>query len=430
MTHHEAEDKKVVLKIFKHKIRVKSVKIDGLRRVKEDVIVPHLKPMLKANNLTALVDMINTTNENLDTLDAFDKIDFSIDHLGRNSDNVNEVSLRISVCEARRHKLGMNVSSDKGLNDGNFNMFYTARNLFGRLESLRVNYVRGTKISDGCSVIFDKPYFSKNKSLFKMGVSKENMLNRTANYMTSDVKSSAVYQMDLLGGKSELTAEALWQQIHGGNVAMKIREEFGHHLKCALRHKYVRDTRDDTLVATTGSRHSIETELAGFMGDVNHLKVDLESQFNAKLLLGYSGALWLRAGLIHELSENRRTWITDKFFCGGPGSVRGFYEDGVGRPLGGTMHWGAGLSLSRNLPFSPHIWGLGKFMKIHHFVNAGNLGNNKNDLMVDPRLSVGTGIIMKIVNVRMEINYAVPLRYKPSDVVNHGLQFGIGINFM
>ena len=426
MSHEENE---TLLRILKHNIRVKSVQIDGLRRVKEDIIVPHLKPLLKAKNLITLLGLVGTTHDKLEVLDAFDKIDINIEHLGKRSD-VNEVSLRVAVSEASRNAMGMNVSSDRGLNDGNFNMFWKARNLFGRLESLRVNYVKGTKISDGCSVIFNKPIFSKRSSNFKVAVSKENTMNRTASYMTSDVKSNMIYQLHMLGGKNELEAEGLWQQIHGGNVSMKIREEFGHHLKCAVRHKYVRDTRDDQLVATTGSRHSVETELAGFMGDVNHVKVNMESQFNAKLFLGYSASLSFRAGLIHKLSENRRTWITDKYFCGGPGSVRGFYEDGIGRPLGGTMHWGTGLSLTRKLPFSPHIWGLGKFMRIHHFVNAGNLGDDKNDLIVDPRVSLGSGVIMKIANFRMEINYAVPIRYQSSDIVNHGLQFGIGINFM
>lgn len=426
----DKDQRSTLLKILKHNIRVKSVKIDGLRRVKEDIIVPHLKPLLKAKNLMSLLGQVGKTHDTLDLLDAFEKIDISIEHSGKKRGGVNEVALRVAVSEASRHTFGMNVNSDRGLNDGNFNMYGLVRNLFGRLESLKVNYVKGTKISDGCSVVFNKPLFSQKNCDFKVILAKENMLNRTANFMTSDVKSNMTYQFPMLGGKNQLQAEALWQQIHGGRVPMKIREEFGHHLKCALRHMYVRDTRDDLLVPTQGSRHMFETELAGFLGDVNHVKVSAESQFNARLILGYSAALSIRAGMIHELGDNRRTWITDKFFCGGPGSVRGFYEDGIGRPLGGTIHWGAGFSLTRNLPFSPHIWGLGKYMRVHHFANAGNVGSCKDELIKDPRVSVGSGLIMKIANFRMEINYAVPIRHQPDDVVNHGLQFGIGINFM
>ena len=40
-------------------------------------------------------------------------------------------------------------------------------------------------------------------------------------------------------GNNEFEVGGLWQQIHGGtNVNMKIREEFGHHLKCALKHRF------------------------------------------------------------------------------------------------------------------------------------------------------------------------------------------------
>ena len=197
--------------------------------------------------------------------------------------------------------------------------------------------------------------------------------------------------------------------------------------------RYTHDTRDHPVIPTRGARLHLETELAGFMGDVNHLKCTLESQLHVPLVLGYTGTVALRGGAVTTLAEqgNTHTWVTDKFYCGGPGSVRGFFADGIGRPMGGLMHWGAGLSLPRKLPFSPHIWGLGQFMRLHHFVNAGSLGNCREDLAREPRVSVGSGVIINVANtMRMEINYALPLRHSPNDVLNHGLQFGIGVNFM
>ena len=423
-------DNELLQKVLSHNIRVKSVKLEGLCKVKDDIVIPHVKPLLKPTNLYSLLGQINKTLGDLEGLDAFEAIDIKIDHLGK-GDDINNVGLRIAVNEASRRKFGINLSSDQELNDGNFVLSAQLKNMFGRLESLKLDYTKGTKISDACTLSFNKPLLSKRKSNVSFISSKENAVNRTGGFMTSNCKSHILYQLNLLGGRNEFEVGALLQQIHGTNVPVKVREEFGHHLKCGVRHKYHRDTRDDNLVPTSGYRTFLETELAGFMGDVNHLKVNFESQVNFPLLVGYTGTLTLRGGAIKEMAGNPRTWITDKFFCGGPGSVRGFFADGIGRPLGGTAHWGAGLSLTRKLPFSPYIWGLGQFMRIHHFVNAGNLSVDRSELFKDPRLSVGSGVIIKVGgHLKMEINYAVPLRHSPGDVLNHGLQFGIGVEFM
>lgn len=423
-------DNELLKKILSHAIRVKSIKLDGLRKVKDDIVLPHVKPLLKPRNLYALLGQINQTLGDLEGLDAFEAIDIKIDHLGKTGD-LNTVGVRIAVNEASRRKFGVNLSSDQELNDGNFVLSAQLKNIFGRLESLKFDYTKGTKISDACSLSFNKPLFSKRKSNISFNASKENSVNRTGGFMTSNYKSYILYQLSLLGGRNDFEVGALLQQIHGTTVPVKVREEFGHHVKCGIRHKYVRDTRDDAIVPTSGYRNILETELAGFMGDVNHLKVNFESQVNFPVILGYTGSVSVRGGTIKELGDNKRTWITDKFFCGGPGSVRGFFADGIGRPLGGTAHWGAGISLTRKLPFSPYIWGLGKFMRVHHFANAGNLSVGGSELFKDPRVSVGSGIIIKVGGqLKMEINYAVPLRYARGDVLNHGLQFGIGVDFM
>ena len=322
--------------------------------------------------------------------------------------------------------------------DGSCNGYTTIRNIFGRLESLTFRYSKGSSKLSGCDLTFTKPFLPQTNSHVQASISTSENFSRTAGFFTSDFLSEVNYQVGGFGGLNKFKIGALWQQIYGGDksIPVKLREEYGHHTKFSAQHTYIRDTRDDILTPTRGSRLSLSTELAGFLGDSNHVKFDADVSKTTGLPLGLSSTLTLRAGIIRPLVEGARVSITDKFYCGGPGSVRGFFSDGIGpkaetKPLGGLFHWGLGLSVHRQLPFQPYIWGLGKYMRLHSFVNTGSLESDPALLFKNPRLSVGTGLIIKVADrFKMEVNYAVPLRHQPSDIVNQGLQFGIGLNFL
>ena len=71
-------------------------------------------------------------------------------------------------------------------------------------------------------------------------------------------------------------------------------------------------------------------------------------------------------------------YICDRFFLGGPHTVRGFELRGLGpqqdgQALGATGYWAAALHLFAPLPFRPGRGGLGDILRTHFFVNAGNI---------------------------------------------------------
>lgn len=72
--------------------------------------------------------------------------------------------------------------------------------------------------------------------------------------------------------------------------------------------------------------------------------------------------------------------MCDKYYLGGPLSVRGFETRGVGphcdgNALGALAFWSAGLHLFTPLPFRPGRNGFGDLFRTHFFINSGNLGN-------------------------------------------------------
>lgn len=77
--------------------------------------------------------------------------------------------------------------------------------------------------------------------------------------------------------------------------------------------------------------------------------------------------------------------------------------------------------------------------KAHFFANAGSLVSVKpgqsadktvNDLTKAPSVSVGAGIAYRHPQVRIELNFALPLMAAKSDAVSRGWQLGLGISFL
>ena len=140
------------------------------------------------------------------------------------------------------------------------------------------------------------------------------------------------------------------------------------------------------------------------------------------------------------------TCINDRFFMGGPLTLRGFQLYGVGphsggNTLGADCYWKGAVHLYAPLPFSRRgSGGLPQYLRTHLFANAGNIGNfdfsddrfkNINLLVNSLRYSVGLGLVLSIGHMaRFELNYCLPFAAQNGDQVTPGLQFGIGVNFV
>lgn len=73
---------------------------------------------------------------------------------------------------------------------------------------------------------------------------------------------------------------------------------------------------------------------------------------------------------------------------------------------------------------------------MHAFLSAGSVCSVRSrnwirDVSENPRISTGAGLTLIYGNmIRLELNYALPLRYIPGDNCSPGLQFGVGVNFL
>ncbi|KAF5929568.1 hypothetical protein HPG69_006290 [Diceros bicornis minor] len=226
--------------------------------------------------------------------------------------------------------------------------------------------------------------------------------------------------------------EGVWRELGclSRTASFAVRKESGHSLKSSLSHAMVIDSRNSSILPRRGALLKVNQELAGYTGgDVNFIKEDFELQLNKQLIFDsvFSASLW--GGMLVPIGDKPSS-IADRFYLGGPTSVRGFSMHSVGPQsegdyLGGEAYWAGGLHLYTPLPFRPGQGGFGELFRTHFFLNAGNLCNlNYGDgpkahirkLAECIRWSYGAGIVLRLGNIaRLELNYCVPMGVQTGD---------------
>ncbi len=207
---------------------------------------------------------------------------------------------------------------------------------------------------------------------------------------------------------------------------------------------------DDRLQPTAGLDWFSKVEVAGPPGDVGFAKAQGGASIHIPLLA--EGALAVHGtctgGFLQALDYKglcKPPTISDRFFVGGPMSIRGFMPAGIGPrtssgvssagvspggdSLGGALYYTASLSASVAAPGVMADYGIRAFS----FVNAGTLVGTTNGIPLQTilnstRTAVGAGISAATPMGRFEATYAWPLRYGPKDA-RRNMQFGFGFNF-
>lgn len=257
------------------------------------------------------------------------------------------------------------------------------------------------------------------------------------------LKEMLLHYLLLLPSKTNIDSSSL---RHAYTIFFySVRSQSGTNHKQSVYHSFVRDQRNSATLPTRGHFLGIYQELSGLggRGDTSFLKHEINASFhqalvdegNSKLVFSTS----VRAGLFTPLNdkEHEQIHISDRFYLGGPLSVRGFKMGGIGEregndALGGEGYWAAGASLISSIPGLSHLP-----VKAHAFANAGSMvtragtpSDTIKELSETPRTSVGFGFILHHSIARLEANYCIPLKYAGTDLPEPKFQFGFGLNFL
>lgn len=423
---------------------VQHVNIEGLGRTKEDYLGYEISDVFTARNLVEVMRKSHEARQRLLRLGIFKDVEVVIDISEGANALPNGLDVTFEVTELKR--LTGSYNTMVGNNEGSMVLGIKLPNMIGRGEKLTFQFSYGTKeTSYGLS--FFKPqsgYYERNFTL--------NLYKVTGQFPWSSLKEtdrgvSTELSFPLWMTDHTLKWEGVWRELGclARSASFAVREESGHTLKSALSHTMVVDTRNSAILPRRGALLRLNQELAGYTGgDASFLKEDVELQLNKPFIWGsvLSASLW--GGMLFPLGR-QPTSIADRFYLGGPTSVRGFGMYSIGPQsegdyLGGEAYWASGLHLYTPLPFRSNKGGLADLFRTHFFLNAGNLCNlnygegpraHLQKLAECIRWSYGAGIILRLGNIaRLELNYCIPMGVQSGDRICDGVQFGAGIRFL
>ncbi|XP_072379227.1 sorting and assembly machinery component 50 homolog isoform X2 [Diabrotica undecimpunctata] len=427
------------------KARVDKIHVDGLSRTKNDIIEDCIKELFKAKDFQDVLLKAHKARVKLDELGCFKNISVYIDTSKGSKATPDGLEVTFNVKEHKRITGG--VSTHVGNNEGVLQIGMRAPNIFGRGERVQVEYSHGSKKSSNFNLAFIKPFRGKYRPTLTTSVFQSHSEWPASGYKQLErglIFDLGFYSWSLLKHNLQWEGNIRDLSVLTRNASFDVRKESGLSLKSSLRHILSLDLRDDLIFPSSGSLLQLTSEVAGLGGDVGFLKNDIFVQGNYSIAEDIVFQACFSTGYMTSISNDLKISLSDMYFLGGPLSLRGFQNRGVGPhsdgdALGSKAYWAGGLHLFTPLPFRPGRGGFGELFRTHFFMNAGNIGNvevlkdgNLLDLIQNNlRVSYGLGVALRLGNMaRLEINYCFPYIYDKGDQTHPGVQFGIGVQFL
>ncbi|KAI8967612.1 surface antigen-domain-containing protein [Mycotypha africana] len=431
-------------------LRVNALRILGTAATRTSFLNSITSNVFEANNTADVLKKVQQIADQLQKHDIFDEIKIYVDS---NKDIADTVDVALHLKEKDRSVFQTTVNI--GNNQAELNGGIGIRNIFGGAESATANFAFGNRTRASVEGNLETPF--KGNANARIGVfvngsirdhSQINAFNETSKATGIRFRGITPY------GRHEISYAFTHRDVLALSTASSaVRAQSGRNQKQSIQHSFVRDQRDNAILPTQGHFIGVYQELAGLggYGDAVYAKHELNaschhSLINSRNNLGGNASLSIsatvRAGLFSSFGEpdrSRGPTVSDKFYLGGPLSVRGFKTGGIGErdgndAVGGEGYWAAGVSVISS------VLGLEQLpIKAHAFANAGSIVTHTRGVPLEdtvkalaetPRASVGFGLIFHHDIARIEANYCIPLRYTSTDLPEPKLQFGFGLNFL
>jgi outer membrane protein insertion porin family len=416
------------------RFQVESIKIEGNTKTKSTVILRELvlapgdvfdSVRLKISKLrlenTRFFEDVNATNE-------------STNIPGRRN-------LKITLHEARTGNLtfGAGFSSlEKAvifteLTQSNFDLFNRKSFFQGAGQKFRLRLQLGSRSSE-VILAFEEPW------LFERELALGFQVFRT----TSDY-NSAFYEEVRLGGQIYLrkrlfglvegtltyTYEIVDIQNVDPNASELIRSLAGQTTISKLGFSLGRDTRDKIVNTTNGNRMVFTTELAGgpLSGDVNYYRLDFQGSQFFPVFSFQQQVLSLigRAGVVNNFGDSQNVPFFDRYFLGGPQTLRGFEfrdvgpRDTFGEPIGGKTYGFFSAEYSFDVV---------KPIRFALFYDAGFVNRGAYDF--NPKNyndNFGFGLRLFVAGAPLSLDFGIPLTGDRFNKKGSQFNFSFGTRF-
>jgi len=439
----------------KDKSYVEKIEIKGNTRTKDKVLRRELS--VSPGDPFNMV-FVKLSKERLEGTEFFSKVETQIEE----TDVPNRKNLVVAVEESGKTgniQFGAGFSSVDSIvgfvevTQGNFDLFNPPF-FTGGGQKFRVRASVGTKRQDYI-ISFVEPWLFDRKLSF--GV---DLYHRTSSYQSSlydqvqtggKLSLSRAIGSDFLIGTVNYTIEnlgvthlpGLTQVIttttnsqntvtsttnYVDPVSSALRAEAGYTLVSKVGGALAYDTRGGGQLPNRGQRTELSAEIAGSVlgGDADFYKLELRSSwyfkgFFDKHVIEFNSGL----GVVDNYDNSTRVPLFNRFFMGGPNSLRGFRypqvgpRDSTGEPIGGNTYFIGSLEYS--LPIIERL-------RLALFYDVGNVYARAYDFNFGSYYdNYGLGVRINIPQIGpLRLDYGIPLHSDSTLGKTGKFQFSVG----
>lgn len=347
--------------------------------------------------------------QDLNRLRYFEEVDFQTEKGAK--ENFTDVSIRLKEKPTGLFSVGAGYSaSDAAM----INAQISQQNLFGRGQILSLKATIGGR-STQYEISFTEPW------LFDIPLwSKFDIWNYGRQYDTYNLAST---------GGGATVGYPIWKSVTGylgyrlssddvkdiqATASTYVKKQAGLTTTSSITASLVRDTTDDNMFPSRGSKSSASVTYAGgfLMGDASHTKVGVYSSWFFALPLETVFGVYGRAGYLTS-NSNREVPVYERFTLGGISTLRGLRDIGPRDPKTNDLLGGLTMMVFSGEFVFPLIAGAGmKGVVFYDTGNAWNSGYNFGDM----RQTVGVGVrwYSPIGPLRLEYGHVLDPRKEDS----------------
>ena len=460
-------------------MKVKSIQVSGNARTKLHFFEKELAEALASHTVDHLHAKLDDTVGRLRSYGIFDAVSMNIDVLSTDLvENKYEVAVQVGVREKQITTAKVQTyvrASHQAVGDLSLEVNAGLRNASGYGEVGRLAVVTTSSGSREILAEVRTPFPAPLvKDLSLTARSTEDNLSRFSGFRQQEsgiTLQTALNLFDvrtLLGLKSEFTSEQKIQfnfslrdevpvvAIRDLSSALKpsssslppkasdiIHSSALPSTKASVKYSYSNDTRNQGCNSTKGQLLQVDLEAALPPGTAQFLRGEIRAESHATIgpkLWSHDGLSLSLCSAFGLLSPFSRSYLSDRYYLGGPLSLRGFGTHGCGargsavgvnewgNPVGGTAKVSLLASLHCPIPVKSIADSGGRTFL---FFNCGNIGSGLSSALSFgfARASLGIGASFSLGPARFECTYALPILKADQDVVKQ-FQFGAGLDLI
>jgi outer membrane protein insertion porin family len=438
---------------------IEKIEIHGNIKTKDKVIRREL-----AVSPGELFDMVRVklSKQRLEGLGYFDRVETRPEA----TDVPNRKNLVVDVGEIStgRMSFGAGFSTVDSLvgiveyNESDFNLSRPLERPWfrGGGQKFRLRLTIGTERQD-YELTFIEPWFLDRKLLLSVDLYYHDYLYLSPNNIYDETRAGGKVGLeralgsDFLRGGINYTLEQVGVSYASGaipsppfqepgNVPPDIASQIGYHLLSTLGTSLAFDTRNSVKLPDKGQRSMFTTQLTGgpIGGSDTFYKLGLQhARYFRGFLRGHVLELGGRAGVAQAFGSSSEVPFFDRYYLGGPNSLRGFKYNYVSprqpwpsplvgtydEPVGGDSYWFASAEYS--IPVFEQEHGIG--VRFAVFYDIGSVGYAPYDFNLGGYSSNwGLGIRLNLPIGPLRLDYGIPLKHDRFNSSSGQFQFNVG----